>query len=146
VSGEALARWPSLEGLVIVTDAWTQPFWDAAARHRLVAQRCADCGRLRMPPSPFCPACRSQACDWSELSGRGTLYSFTIVASAVTPRQAEHVPYVPALIEPMDAPGVRLVSNVVDAPLSAIAVGAEVEVVWQDRADGLSVPRFRLVE
>jgi uncharacterized OB-fold protein len=146
VSGEAVARWPSLGGLVIVTDAWTQPFWDAAARHRLVVQRCADCGRLRMPPSPFCPACRSQACDWPELSGRGTIYSFTIVASAVMPRQAEHVPYVPALIEPVDAPGVRLVSNVVDAPLSAIAVGAEVEVAWQDRADGLSVPRFRLVK
>jgi uncharacterized OB-fold protein len=146
VSGEAVARWPSLGGLVIVTDAWTQPFWDAAARHRLVAQRCADCGRLRMPPSPFCPTCRSQACDWPELSGRGTIYSFTIVASAVTPRQAEHVPYVPALIEPVDAPGVRLVSNVVDAPLSAIRVGGEVEVAWQDRADGLSVPRFRLVK
>jgi uncharacterized OB-fold protein len=144
MSDAAIARWPSLDGLVIATDAWTRPFWDAAAEHRLVVQRCTDCQRLRMPPTPFCPACRSQACEWPELSGRGVIYSFTIVATAVTPRHADHVPYVPALIEPLDAPGVRLVSNVVDAPLAAIRIGAEVEVVWQDGPAGLSVPRFRL--
>jgi uncharacterized OB-fold protein len=144
MSDAPIARWPSLAEVRIAADAWTRPFWDACAQHRLTVQRCSECGRMRMPPTPFCPGCRAQGCDWPQLSGRGTIYSFTVVASAVTARHAEHVPYVPALIEFDDAPGVRLVSNVVDAPLADIRIGGEVEVVWQDREDRLSVPRFRL--
>ena len=144
MSEDRISRWPSLEGVVIATDSWTKPVWDHAAQHRLVIQRCAACGRSRMPPTPFCPGCRSQETEWTELSGRGVVYSFTIVAEAVTPQQAGHVPYVPALVEPVEAPGVRFVTNIVDAPLEAIQIGSEVEVVWQDRDDGVSVPRFRI--
>ena len=146
MSGEPIARWPSLDQVRIATDRWTQPYWDAAAEHRLVVQRCTSCGTMRMPPSPFCPTCRSQECDWPEPRAEATIYSFTIVASAVTGRQAGHVPYVPALIEFADAPGVRIVSNIVDAPLAAIRIGAAVTMVWQDSPSGFSAPRFQLCD
>jgi uncharacterized OB-fold protein len=144
MNGDQTARWPSLDHVRIATDRWTQPYWDAAAEHRLVVQRCGSCGRMRMPPSPFCPTCRSQECDWPEPTGQPTIYSFTIVATAVTERQAAHVPYVPALIEFADAPGVRIVSNIVDAVIASIHIGAPVRIVWQDGPNGFSAPRFRL--
>ena len=55
---------PDIRGLEVPTDAWTQPFWDAAAQGHLRFPRCAECGRFRWPPGPFCPACQSQAVQW----------------------------------------------------------------------------------
>ena len=142
----SLSKRPPEHLFRLETDAWTQPFWEAAARHRLVVARCADCGRHRSPPTPFCPGCRSQAIDWTESSGRGVVYSYTVVAREIMPGMADNLPYVPAVIELPDAGGVRLISNVVDAELDAIRVGAEVEVVWDRHEDGVTVPRFRLCE
>ncbi|MFQ3359457.1 MAG: putative OB-fold protein [Porticoccaceae bacterium] len=56
----------------------------------------------------------------------------------------ESLPYVPALVTLSDAPTIRLISNIVDVPISAISVGAEVRVVWNHLPDGVVVPRFTL--
>ena len=67
-----------------------------------------------------------------------------LVMSPVTPAMAAYIPYVPAVIELPDAGGVRLISNIVGAPLEAIRIGAPVEAVWEDREDGVSLVRFVL--
>ena len=128
----------------LVTNTWTRPFWDAAAQHRLVAPRCAACGTFRMPPTPFCPQCRSQDLDWVDLSGKGIVYSYTVVDRAIFAGMEGSLPYVPAVIELADADGVRLVTNIVDAPIDAIAIDAPVSVVFDDLRDGVSIPRFTL--
>ena len=137
-----IAKRPPPELFKLSTNAWTQPFWDATARHALVVPQCGCCGTWRMPPTPFCPACQSQALDWRTLSGRGSVYSYTIVARGLVPGMEEHLPYVPAIIELEGAGGVRLISNVVDVEVSSIQVGMAVQVVWDDQANGVSLPRF----
>jgi uncharacterized OB-fold protein len=137
-----IAKVPADEIFELVTDQWTEPFWTAARRHVLTVPKCASCGRFRMPPTPFCPHCLSQALEWPELSGEGTVYSFTVVNRAIIPAMQATLPYVPALIELPDAPGVRLVSNIVDVPVSAIAIGMAVRVRWHDRPDEVAVPCF----
>lgn len=139
-----IAKRPLESLFELVTDRWTEPFWRAAGERRLVAARCASCGRFRMPPTPFCPACLSQEIEWPTLSGHGRIYSFTVVARAIFPEMEECIPYVPALVELPDAQGIRLITNIVDVPISEITVGAGVEVVWDERADGIVVPRFTL--
>ncbi len=124
-------------------DRFTQPFWDAAGERRLVAPRCGLCGRFRMPPTPFCPHCQSQELDWVTLSGTGSVYSYTIVTRAIMPDMEASLPYVPAVIALEDAGGFRLISNVVETPLAAIAIDMPVRVVWDD-IDGITVPRFTL--
>ena len=69
-----------------------------------------------MPPTPFCPICHSQVLLWEPLSGRGAVFSYTIVAHAILPEMQSHLPYVPAVISLEGADGVRLISNVVDVP------------------------------
>ena len=139
----AIAKRPPPELFKLSTNAWTQPFWDATARHELVAAQCADCGTFRMPPTPFCPCCQSQRIDWQTLSGRGEVYSYTIVERAILPGMDEHLPYVPAVITLDGAGGVRLISNVVDVELADIRVGMAVQVVWDDvPGQGVAVPRF----
>ena len=139
-----LTRFPDMDHFQLVTDRFSQPFWDAASQHRLVAMNCRDCDRFRMPPSPFCPGCRSQNHDWVELSGNGLIYSYTVVHSS-QPDEVQGA-LVLALIETEEAPGVRFMSNIVDSCVEDIAVGRQVRLVWQDGPQGLSFPRFQITD
>jgi uncharacterized OB-fold protein len=127
----------------LAPDRWTEPFWRATAEHRLVCARCGDCGRHRMPPSPFCPRCRSQALEWDDLPGTGTVFTFTVVRHAVVPSVRDDVPYIVAVVDLDGAPGARLVANLLDVEPEAVAVGDRVEVVWDDCAPDTTIPRLR---
>lgn len=122
----------------------TLPWWEAAAAHRLVVQRCRACVHPRHPPGPICPACHDVGFDWVESSGRGTIYTWTAVHRAFVPSLAAVLPYVVVVVELDDPPGVRMVSNLVEADPTAVRVGQRVRVVWEDVAPGLALPRFVL--
>jgi uncharacterized OB-fold protein len=126
-----------------MADTTTLPWWKAAAEHRLVVQRCTPCGHTRHPPAPICPECRSTDADWQELSGRGEVYTYTIVHRAIAAGQ--ELPYVVAVIALEDAGGVRVISNVVDVNPDELEIGLPVELVWEDMSDDLAIPRFRPV-
>jgi len=123
-------------------DPWTEPFWQAASEHRLVAPKCTNCGAFRMPPSPFCWSCRRQDVEWVELSGRGTVYTFIIARRALIPQLAPAMPNVVAVIELEDAPGCRLVGNVLGIDPEAVEIGMAVEVAWDDIDETVTIPRF----
>jgi uncharacterized OB-fold protein len=124
-----------------LADATTLPFWQAAAEHRLVVQRCTGCGHTRLPPAPVCPECRSADADWKQLSGRGEVYTYTVVHRPLAAGQA--LPFVIAVIALEGGGGVRMISNVVGAKPEDVRVGMPVEVVWEDMSAELAIPRFR---
>jgi uncharacterized OB-fold protein len=124
-----------------LADAITLPWWEAAAEHRLVVQRCLACEHTRLPPAPLCPECRSTEADWRELSGRGEVYTYTIVHRPIAAEQK--LPFVIAVIALADSGGVRMISNVVDVDPAEVAVGMPVELVWEDMSEELAIPRFR---
>jgi uncharacterized OB-fold protein len=126
-----------------LADAITLPFWEAAAEHRLVVQRCTACGKTRLPPAPVCAGCRSDASDWLEVPGRGEVYTHTVVHRPIAAGQT--VPFVVAVIALEGSGGLRMISNVVGAEPEAVAIGMPVEVVWEDMSDDLALPRFRPV-
>ncbi|EIV90687.1 Zn-ribbon domain-containing OB-fold protein [Frankia sp. QA3] len=128
-------------GIQITTDSATEPFWQAAKENRLVAPRCADCGTFRLPPSPFCPTCQSQNVDWVTLSGRATVYSFSIVTGV--PGQPE-LTLAAVVVDLPDAPGARLVSNVIDTDPDAVRIGTPLIVDFIEIADGWKLPVFRV--
>jgi len=123
-------------------DVFTEPFWRSVADHRLTCAQCASCGAFRMPPSAFCPRCHAQEVTWAELSGRGTVFSFTIARHALTPELAGCLPYVVAAIDLEGAPGARLISNVIDTEVEDVHIGMPVEIVWED-VDGSPVTLYR---
>ena len=115
-------------------------FWfEGARQHRLLIQRCTQCGTLRHPPRPMCSECRSYEWDVVDASGRGTVYSFVV----------NHYPQVPAFDYPLAVglieleEGTRLVANVIGVEPSDIQVGMPVEVEWVDHDPDLSLPAFR---
>jgi len=129
--------------LPAVTDD-TRPFWDACRRHELVIQRCSTCGSPRHPPSPVCWRCRSFEHGWTRVSGRGSVFSFAVVHRAFMTELADHVPYTVVVVELDDAPGVRLVSNLVGASTDEARIGLPVEVFFEEVAVEVAVPRFRV--
>lgn len=117
------------------------PFWEAAARHELVVQRCDACGGLRFPARERCSRCLSPEATWVPVSGRGTVFSWVVMHQANHPGFAAEVPYVVASIEL--AEGVRLVAQLTGIAAHAVTIGMPVEVWWDAVAPGAVVPRFR---
>ncbi|HMK62409.1 MAG TPA: Zn-ribbon domain-containing OB-fold protein, partial [Acidimicrobiales bacterium] len=130
---------------VPAANAETAGWWEACLAHRLVMQRCSECGAARHPPGPVCPSCRSTSSEWAPLPGTGRVYTYTVVRQALSAVLAGTVPYVVAVIEPDGGDGTRLVSNVVDCHPEEVHIDMEVEVVWEDVSPELTLPRFRPV-
>ena len=120
----------------------TGPFWDGCAAGRLVLPRCTRCNELIWYPRRFCPFCGSTAVEWVEVSGRGTIYSFTIMRQGSGPFRGV-VPYVLAYVELTEGP--RLLTNIVDADPDSLEVGQPVTVVFEPAGETDALPRFRPV-
>ena len=120
-----------------VPDAETAPFWDAVAAGRLDLQRCRSCRRHVFYPRSLCPHCGGLDLEWVTVSGRGTVYSFTVVHRAPAEFQAE-APYVVALVELEE--GVRMLTRLIDVEPSAVRVAMPVEVTLRGEP---RLPYFR---
>lgn len=112
------------------------PFWRATAEGRLLVKSCADCGRHHWPPRVGCPYCGSDAVDWTEAAPRGRIYSWTVVHRSQTKGFEPEAPYAVLLVEIEGADGVRMIGNLANAGLGAIAPGLEVEAVFTPSPDG----------
>ena len=139
-SKSALAGTIPGEHIHISVDDCTAPFWEAAKQRRLSALRCGDCGRFRMPPTPFCPQCQSRAMDWVDLTGEATVYSYAVVRGLP---QFPDLVLVAAVLDLPDALGARIVFNVIDVAPEQVFIGMRVEVDFLPIADGWLVPVFR---
>jgi uncharacterized OB-fold protein len=116
-------------------------FWAFVAAGELRVQRCAACATLRHPPGPVCATCGALDHEWAAVSGRGEVWTFTVVYPPTLAAFAERVPY-GAVVVRLDE-GVFMVSNLVDCPVEELAVGVPVEVVITRVDDGFALPLFR---
>lgn len=124
-----------------VVQPWAEPFWEAAQRHELALQHCADCGRAIHYPRVACPHCSSDNLVWKKASGRGTVYSYTVVESNAPSAFAADVPYVVAVIRLEE--GVQMLSNIVQCDPSDLSCEMDVEVVFESIDDQFTLPKFR---
>jgi hypothetical protein len=121
-------------------DEESKGFWEACKRRELCVQRCRSCATLRYYPRALCPRCLSAETDWVRLSGRGSVYSYTVTYQTQAPGFRERLPYVVAYVELDEGP--RVLSNIVDCVPDAVHIGMAVEVVFDDVGE-IAVPRFR---
>ena len=127
--------------ITITTDPDTEPFWQAAKAGRLTACQCGDCGTFRMPPTPFCPNCRSKAKAWPDLPGTGVVYSYAVCHRSPYPDVADFT-YVPVVVDLDGAPGARLVSNLAEVDPEKVEIGMKVKVSFNPIRDGWMLPIF----
>ena len=127
-------------------DELTRFYWAAAAEHRLVLQRCRSCSKLQYPPEICCAHCQAEEFEAVEASGRGVIYSYSIVDRPLHAGFVDALPYVVVLVELADQPGLRILTNLVDVPEgTSLCCGMPVEVVFEDRG-GVVLPQFQLSE
>ena len=106
-------------------------FWAAARRGELRFQRCTACGRFRHYPRPTCAQCRSCAFTWERSTGRGTVWTWTIVRGPTLPGFAAELPY--NVVDVLMEEGVHFVSQLLDCPPEKLRAGLTVEAVRQIR-------------
>lgn len=109
----------------------TRPFWESAARGRLVRPLCPSCGSSFFPPQICCPRCLSEDWTWAESSGRGSIYSYTVCHRA--PEPGFELPYVLAIVDLEEE--WSMLSNIVGCSPETVRIGMTVTVTWQ-RLDG----------
>ena len=117
----------------------TEEFWAAVDRHQLILRRCDACGTVIWYPRSRCPGCGDTAVSWVPASGRGTVYSFTVVHRSPSPYR-DAVPYVVAYVELAEGP--RIVTNVVGCEPESVHIGQDVTVVFEDSDEGRALYRF----
>ena len=109
----------------------TREFWAAAARGELAVPRCDACRRYVWYPDGTCRSCGSQAATWTAVSGRGRLFSWSVVRRAFIPQLAADVPYVAGLVVIDEDPAVRIVTRIVDCEPAALRIDMPVQVVFR---------------
>ncbi|HYL59335.1 MAG TPA: Zn-ribbon domain-containing OB-fold protein [Candidatus Acidoferrales bacterium] len=117
----------------------SRPFWDAAKRHELSIQRCGACKSYVYYPRDRCPHCFADQLEWQRVSGRGRVYSYTVVRRA-SARSFGDGPYVLAIVELEEGP--RMTSNIV-APPEKIRVDMPVEVFFDDVTPDRTLVKFK---
>ena len=124
-------------------NALTAPYWQAAKQHQLKLPRCEDCGKFHFYPRSTCPHCRSQKLAWQAVSGKGEIYSFTVVHRAPSKGFEGEVPYVVAVVALDEGP--HLMTRVVPPAADAVKIGMRVSVAFEDKADDIALPVFQCV-
>lgn len=121
-------------------DIDSRPYWTSGEHGVLAIFRCAKCAYYVHPPAPFCPRCESRDVGPQAVSGRGSVFSFTINHKQWVPGLA--VPYVLGLVTIEEQDDVRLVTNIVGCAPQEVTFGMAVEVMFEP-AEDLWVPLFR---
>jgi len=122
----------------------TEEFWRAAREHRLVRPVCDRCGRSHFTPQVACPHCLATGWRYQRSSGRGTVYSWTVVHRP--PGSGFDPPYVLAVVDLEE--GWSMLTNVVGPDGGAadhVHIGLAVRVRFDDVAPDLVLPVFEEV-
>ena len=123
-------------------DELTQFFWDGVNAHELRILRCEN-GHYIHWPRPVCRFCLSTTLAPAVVSGRGRLHTWTFPAQPWDAYYQQRLPYVLAIVELDEQPGLMMVTNIVDCAEEDLAVDLPVEVTFREVAPGVTLPLFR---
>jgi uncharacterized OB-fold protein len=118
---------------------YNEHFWRGGDKGRLVFSRCSACATFVHPPAPVCPKCLGRELAPEAVSGRGTVVACTTNHKAWVP--GDEVPYVIAIVELDEQPGLRLTSNVVGCAPDRVRIGMRVRVRFEAHGD-VWIPLF----
>jgi uncharacterized OB-fold protein len=121
----------------------TEPFFAGCAEGELRIQACGDCGRMRFYPTEACPFCASPRHDWRRVSGRGRVYSWTVVHRSVDPSWQARAPYIVAVVELDEQAGLLVPGLLSGVEPDGMHAGMPVEAWFEAAGEGVFVHRWR---
>jgi uncharacterized OB-fold protein len=103
-------------------------------RYALVGEVCPHCDYKIFPPRDVCPNCGEEAKTQYSFSGKGTIYSYTIMRDAPAGYE-ENIPYTVAVVALDEGPMVT--AQLTDLGEQPVEIGMPVEMVTRKiRQDG----------
>ncbi|MGI6072000.1 MAG: Zn-ribbon domain-containing OB-fold protein [Lachnospiraceae bacterium] len=121
---------------------WTKEFWEGTKQGKLLIQRGKNTGKLIMYPKKYSPYDIDEELEWIEASGKGTVYTFSIVENNAPKPFDEELPFCVAIVELEE--GVRMCTNIVDCDLDRIKIGAPVHAVFNPVTEDITLVNFTL--
>lgn len=112
----------------------TAHYWEAAKEGKLLLKRCNDCNEVHYYPRAVCPRCLSTATDWMQATGRGRIYSYSVMRRVP-------VPYAIAYVTLEE--GVTMMTNLVECDFDKLSIDQAVEVAFRTTTGGENLPVFR---
>ena len=120
----------------------SKPFWEAAQRHELVLPRCKRCGRYHFYPREVCPQCFAQDLEWVPASGRGRLYTYTLIYQPENRAFRDDVPYAHCIVRLEE--GVAMMSQVVECKIpDDLRVDMPLVAVFDDVTPEWTLVKFK---
>lgn len=132
-----------MERLLPVIDDTNRFYWEAARQHRLAMLRCADCRMWVHPPREACARCQSFNLAAETLSGKGKIYSWSVMRTKGNPGFDGKLPYAVVVVELDEQKGLITVGNI-DCPLDAIDIGLPVQVTFEKLDEQVTLPQWTL--
>ncbi len=129
---------PAFRILPLVTER-NAHFWTGGATGALRLLRCTACRHWIHPPAPICPACLARDVAPEATSGRARVATFTVNYQPWIP--GFDPPYLVAIVELIEQPGLRLTTNLVNCAQGAVRIDMPVRVVFEER-DDVWIPLF----
>ncbi len=117
----------------------TEPYWNGLAEGVVRLPHCGSCDSIIWYPRAVCPGCGTTELDWRELSGKGTIYSFSI-ARRTPGSWGKVAPYVLAYVELVEGP--RVMTNIINTDPDSLQCGQSVRAVFDPTPEGMAVLRF----
>lgn len=120
--------------------SFSRPFWDATREKKVVIQYCRGSGRYQFYPRPTSIYNGTRDLEWREVSGRGTIFSYTLVQRAPETFRG-HEPYILGAVT-LDV-GVNVMADIVHCDLDRIRVGLPVVPFWAPLPNGTNLLLFQ---
>ncbi|HEX9460953.1 MAG TPA: Zn-ribbon domain-containing OB-fold protein [Alphaproteobacteria bacterium] len=120
--------------------SYSRPFWDATRQKKLMVQYDRKAGRYQFyPRATSIFTGRTGDLEWREVSGRGEVFSFSVVRRARPPFEG-HEPFVLVVVT-IDE-GVNVMADLVHCSLEEIRIGLRVKPFWAPLPDGRHLLMF----
>jgi uncharacterized protein len=129
---------------VPVANSWTMEFWKGAKEGRLTIQKCKDCNTNIFYPRMSCPFCFSDKLEWVESSGKGKIYTYTVVRSNAPSAFIADMPFVIAVVRMED--GVQMLTNIVGCNPEEVYCEMPVQVTFEKLTEEFTLPKFKPAE
>ena len=117
-----------------IVNVENEAFWNAAKQGRFTVPTCAACGKAHWYPRAICPFCAGDKVEWRKASGKGTIYTFSVMRRVKEPYAIAHVTL---------AEGPTMLTNIVNCDFDKLHIGQPVAVVFQETEGGPPVPMFK---
>ncbi len=127
-----------------VAEKFTE-YWTGCKQHKLLVQRCKACGTYRWYPRYMCGDCGSLDTEWTEVKGRGKVYTYVIVYRSPLASFKDEVPYSTVVVELDDVPSVRMLGRLINYPPEEVKIGMPVEVFFDDVTEEVTLANWQPV-